>query len=393
MNRQDLALANTPAQPPDNQGENLDDQGNQLDDPGNRLDDQGNRLDELGNRLDDQGEETEKIYRIQDFSGPLDLLDTLLKEDRGNLTRVSLASICDQYLHYLDQALEEEDFTDQEEMDFLSSFILMAAILLDLKARCLLPVDADPEEPWEDSSDEAWEDLTIRLLVYRRNKVVADQLESKRRTSEPSFLRQAKGALRWSDLAPEVRPELVGQEAAMADAEFGAADSAEGVITLDLGEATPGATLDPAGVTAEAKLDPAEATADTRGGFQLALFRAAWQKLAMRAYRAGEEAYMAGLIHRQLAQGDYRVDEAQDLLLRKLLLDQTCSFDELFGKAFGRTRRLTGLVATLVNCQKAYVEATQDGFLGEIHLGAKVGATKLRRALERLEQEPTDSSW
>lgn len=354
MNRQDLTLANTPAQPPDNQGENLDDQGNQLDD-------QGNQLDDPGNRLDDPEEVTEKIYRIQDFSGPLDLLDTLLKEDRGNLTRVSLASICDQYLHYLDQALEEEDFTDQEEMDFLSSFILMAAILLDLKARCLLPVDADPEEPWEDSSDEAWEDLTIRLLVYRRNKVVADQLESKRRASEPSFLRQAKGALRWSDLDPA--------------------------------EAAPGATLDPAEAAPGATLDPAEALADTEGVFQLELFRAAWQRLAMRAFRAGEEAYMAGLIHRQLAQGDYRVDEAQDLLLRKLLLDQTCSFDELFGKAFGRNRRLTGLVATLVNCQKAYVEATQDGFLGEIRLGAKVGAAKLRRALERLEQEPTDSSW
>lgn len=164
----------------------------------------------------------------------------------------------------------------------------------------------------------------------------------------------------------------------MADAELGAANSAEGVATLDLAEAT---------------LDPVEASSDTEGVFQLELFRAAWQRLAMRAYRAGEEAYMAGLIHRQLAQGDYRVDEAQDLLLRKLLLDQTCSFDELFGKAFGRTRRLTGLVATLVNCQKAYVEATQDGFLGEIHLGAKVGSAKLRRALERLEQEPTDSSW
>lgn len=303
---------------------------------------------------DGQGEETEKIYRIQDFSGPLDLLDSLLKEDRGNLTRVSLASICDQYLHYLDQALEAEDFTDQEEMDFLSSFILMAAILLDLKARCLLPLEGESEEAWDDASDEAWEDLTIRLLVYRRNKLVADQLESKRRTSEPSFLRQARGALRWTDPEQEAR-----QEEASADAE--------------------GASVD--------------VNRDGDGAFQMDLFRAAWQRLAMRAYRAGEEAYMADLIHRQLARGDYRVDEAQDLLLRKLLLDQTCSFDELFGKAFGRTRRLTGLVATLVNCQKAYVEATQDGFLGKINLEAKVGAAKLRRALERLAQEPTDSSW
>lgn len=314
--------------------------------------------------LEAQGEVTEKIYRIQDFSGPLDLLDTLLKEDRGNLTRVSLASICDQYLHYLDQALEEEDFTDQEEMDFLSSFILMAAILLDLKARCLLPDDGDPEESWEDSSDEAWEDLTIRLLVYRRNKVVADQLEAKRRASKPSFLRQAKGALRWSDIDSQ------GKQA-LDDARLPGADPARVPVSADLaGEAI-----------------------DTNGVFQLELFRAAWQRLAMRAYRAGEEAYMAGLIHRQLLRGDYRVDEAQDLLLRKLLVDESCSFDELFGKAFGRTRRLTGLVATLVNCQKAYVEATQDEFLGDIHIGAKVGASKLRRALERLEQEPTDSSW
>ncbi len=107
-------------------------------------------------------------YKLEniDFDGPLDLLLRLIEKDKIDIYDIPIAKIADQYLAYLD-SLEYED------LDTMSDFLVMAATLLDIKARMLLPGRDDGEEEEEDPR----EGLVQRLLLYKRYKYLASELE------------------------------------------------------------------------------------------------------------------------------------------------------------------------------------------------------------------------
>ena len=75
---------------------------------------------------------TELSYKLDTFEGPLDLLLHLIEKNKINIYDIPVAEIADQYMAYVD-AMEKED------LDLVSDFLLMAATLLELKARMLLP--------------------------------------------------------------------------------------------------------------------------------------------------------------------------------------------------------------------------------------------------------------
>ncbi len=77
-------------------------------------------------------------YHIGDFSGPLDLLLSLIQKNKVEITDIPIALICDQYMEYIREA-EEMD------MDLAAEFIVMASELMLIKSRMLLP-RAEPEE-------------------------------------------------------------------------------------------------------------------------------------------------------------------------------------------------------------------------------------------------------
>ena len=108
------------------------------------------------------------------FQGPLDLLLDLIERRQLAITDVSLASLADQYLEAV-RALPEPD------PDLLSEFLVIAARLLLLKSRALLP---QPEEPDE---HEPVEDLAARLEAYRRFKEAALQLAERFEAGEQAF--------------------------------------------------------------------------------------------------------------------------------------------------------------------------------------------------------------
>ena len=87
---------------------------------------------------------TQLSFRLSDFEGPLDLLLHLIKDAKLDIMSVKLAEITEQYLEYM-QDLESID------MDRASEFITVAATLIEIKSKHLLPVETDDELEEEDS--------------------------------------------------------------------------------------------------------------------------------------------------------------------------------------------------------------------------------------------------
>lgn len=104
------------------------------------------------------------------FQGPLDLLLYLVEENQLEITQVALAQVTDQYLAYL-QTLE------QLELASLAEFVVVAAQLLWLKSRALLPAPSSEEERL--SEGEAGQDLVEKLREYQRYKAAATELKSR----------------------------------------------------------------------------------------------------------------------------------------------------------------------------------------------------------------------
>lgn len=94
-------------------------------------------------------------FRLEKFEGPLDLLLSLIEKEKLDITQVSLAQVADQYLAYIQ---DEETLS----LENLSAFLTIAARLILIKSRALLPI-----LDFSDEEEEAMEDLEYRLKAYR----------------------------------------------------------------------------------------------------------------------------------------------------------------------------------------------------------------------------------
>ena len=106
--------------------------------------------------------------RLELFEGPMDLLLKLIERQELDITRLSLAAVTDQYVDHL--RLIEEQRPDE-----IADFLLLAARLLLIKSRILLPKPPALEEPEEDLGDQ----LARQLIEYRKFKQVAQLLRQK----------------------------------------------------------------------------------------------------------------------------------------------------------------------------------------------------------------------
>src|SRR5205085_6578146 len=125
--------------------------------------------------------ETDYKVRLEIFEGPLDLLLYLVKRDEIDIYEISLERITRQYLEYL-QAFKELN------IDIAGEFIVMAANLIYLKSRSLLPVDQQPPEEDVDENDPRW-DLIRQLIEYKKFKEAAEQLHTRALEQERLFTR------------------------------------------------------------------------------------------------------------------------------------------------------------------------------------------------------------
>ena len=128
----------------------------------------------------DQASDDLKIV-MGDFDGPLDLLLHLIRQEQVNIYDIPVARIADEYLRYL-QVMQELDIA------VAGDFLVMAATLIELKTRMLLPRDpfAAPEE-----EEDPRKDLVDQLLEYQKYKAAAQMLWS-RATVERAVFKRAE---------------------------------------------------------------------------------------------------------------------------------------------------------------------------------------------------------
>jgi segregation and condensation protein A len=116
---------------------------------------------------------------LGEFEGPLDLLLHLIRQEQVSIYDIPVARITDEYLRYL-QVMQEMDIA------VAGDFLVMAATLIELKTRMLLP--RDPLAPIEAEEDPR-KDLVNQLLEYQKYKAAAQMLWSKATLEQAVFKR------------------------------------------------------------------------------------------------------------------------------------------------------------------------------------------------------------
>jgi segregation and condensation protein A len=128
--------------------------------------------------------------RLSAFEGPLDLLLHLVRSNELDIYHLPIAEITDQYVAYI-------NMFEELNLDIAGEYLLMAASLMYMKSRLLLPRDDDEE----DEPDEEVADLVRQLAEYQRYSEAADALRDRLLLDRDVFRRQPT--------APEGEPEDV----------------------------------------------------------------------------------------------------------------------------------------------------------------------------------------
>lgn len=137
-------------------------------------------------------EESSYKVKLEVFEGPMDLLLHLIKENEINIYDIPIALITQQYLEYLELMKELN-------IEIAGEFLVMAATLIHIKSRMLLPPSEEETEA-EDTMEDPRAELIQRLLEYKRFKEAAGELSVRE--------------LQWRDAfpRPSMRPENLIEE-------------------------------------------------------------------------------------------------------------------------------------------------------------------------------------
>ena len=106
--------------------------------------------------------------KLETFEGPLDLLLHLLEKNKVNIYDIPIVEITNQYMDYIHEM-------ERQDLDIMREFMVMAATLIDIKARMLLPKKVTEEEAEEDPRTE----LVQQLLEYKLYKSISYELKDR----------------------------------------------------------------------------------------------------------------------------------------------------------------------------------------------------------------------
>lgn len=127
----------------------------------------------------DTAEGAKRSFSAGKFEGPLDLLWFLIHKSEINIYDIPIAQITEQYLEYLDYAV-------QTDLGDLSEFYKWAAMLLNMKSKMLLPVEIEYDD---DDVEDPRQELVEKLIEYQKFKKLSELMEEKEECSEWSFER------------------------------------------------------------------------------------------------------------------------------------------------------------------------------------------------------------
>jgi segregation and condensation protein A len=135
--------------------------------------------------MEEESEQKQQhTVQLDQFEGPLDLLIFLIRKNEVNIYDIPIARITEQYLQYL-------EYATRVDLDTITDFYLMAATLLHIKSRMLLPVpDSEDDEEFSDPRQE----LVAKLIEYQKYRKLSDLMADREEELEYSLERRSTQA-------------------------------------------------------------------------------------------------------------------------------------------------------------------------------------------------------
>ena len=118
--------------------------------------------------------------KLEAFEGPLDLLLHLIEKNQVNIYDIPIVMITEQYMEYISKM-------QRNDMDVMSEFLVMAAELLNIKSKMLLPKDEEEEEEQEDPRAE----LVQRLLEHKLYKYISFELKDRQSDAQKIMFKES----------------------------------------------------------------------------------------------------------------------------------------------------------------------------------------------------------
>ncbi len=116
--------------------------------------------------------------KLEAFEGPLDLLLHLIDKNKVNIYDIPIVEITNQYMEYINSM-------DDKDLDMMSEFLVMAATLLNIKSKMLLPKDETKDE-----EEDPRQELVERLLEYKMFKYISEELKDKELDAAKVFFKE-----------------------------------------------------------------------------------------------------------------------------------------------------------------------------------------------------------
>ncbi|MDD5347899.1 MAG: segregation/condensation protein A [Candidatus Omnitrophica bacterium] len=135
--------------------------------------------------------------KLQLFEGPLDLLLYLVKKDHLNIYDIPIAQVTEQYLAYL-------ELMKNLDLNIAGEFLVMAATLLQIKSKMLLPAQEEPGAAAEETDPR--EELIQQLLEYERFKQIAQELRTREQSQQEIYKRPKTSAAAGPQDVPKDAP-------------------------------------------------------------------------------------------------------------------------------------------------------------------------------------------
>ncbi len=134
--------------------------------------------------------------KLGEFAGPLDLLLFLIRQEQANIFDIPIAKITDEYVKYI-RLMKSLDIS------VAADFLVMAATLIEIKSKMLLP--RDPSALDEEEFDDPRKELVDRLLEYEKYKAAAEMLYEKTTVERAVFQR---GKIESDDANAEINASV-----------------------------------------------------------------------------------------------------------------------------------------------------------------------------------------
>ena len=134
--------------------------------------------------IDAESDEVLRLH-LESFDGPMELLLHLIRVQEIDIFDIPIVTITDQYLRFL-ELMRDDD------LDVTGEFLVMAATLVQIKSRMLLPLDIDSDADEEEEEDDPRLELVTKLLEYRRFREIARALEELEDDRANWFVRETR---------------------------------------------------------------------------------------------------------------------------------------------------------------------------------------------------------